>query len=125
VHGPWDIDPGAIHAPANPLGFEQYTLVLLQRGEKWNPSAPEFMDVMKRHRALVKQMIDQGSLAIAGLFPIGDQGELLGISIFRVGAEQTATLLKDDPTVKAGLLRPEMHPWGTGKGVLAAGQPMQ
>ena len=47
------------------------------------------------------------------------------VAIFRVGAEQTATLLNDDPTVKAGLLKPEIHPWGTGKGVLAAGQPMK
>jgi uncharacterized protein YciI len=125
VHGPWQIDPSAIHNPAEPPGFEQYTLVLLKRGENWNPNAPEFMDVMKRHHALVKQMIDQGSLAIAGPFALGDPGELLGISIFRVGADQTATLLKDDPAVKGGLLKPEMHPWGTGKGVLAAGQPMQ
>ena len=125
VHGPWDIDPSAIHSPAEPPGMEQYTLVLLKRGENWNPKAPEFMDVVKRHHALVKQMIDQGSLAIAGPFASGDQGELLGVSIFRVGAEQTAALLKDDPIVKAGLLKPEMHPWGTGKGVLAAGQPLQ
>jgi len=125
VHGPWLIDSSAIHSPAEPPGFEQYALVLLKRGEKWNPNAPEFMDVMKQHRALVKQMIDQGALAIAGPFQFDDQRELLGISIFRVGAEQTATLLRDDPAVKAGLLKPEIHPWGTGKGVLAAGQPME
>ena len=124
VHGPWDIDPSAIHTPSPP-GMEQYTLVLLKRGEKWNPNAPEFIDVMKQHHAVVKEMTDEGSLAIAGPFPLSDRGELLGVSIFRVGAEQTAVLLKDDPIVKAGLLRPEMHPWGTGKGVLAAGQPMQ
>jgi hypothetical protein len=52
-------------------------------------------------------------------------GELRAVDIFRVGAEQTATLLKDDPTVKAGLLKPEIHPWGTGNGVLASGQSMQ
>jgi len=125
VHGPWDIDPNAIHSPAEPPGFEQYTLVLLKRGDKWNPNAPEFIDMMKQHRAFVKGMTDQGNFAIAGPFPFSDQGELRGVSIFRVGAEQTATLLKDDPIVKAGLLKPEMHPWGTGKGVLAAGQPMQ
>jgi uncharacterized protein len=125
VHGPWDIEPSAIHDPAEPPGFEQYTLVLLKRGEKWNPNAPGFMDVLKRHHALVNQMIDQGYLAIAGPFAPGDQSELLGVSIFRVGAEQTAVLLKDDPIVKADLLKPEMHPWGTGKGVLAAGQPME
>ncbi len=125
VHGPWDIDPNAIHSPAEPPGFEQYTLVLLKRGEHWNPGAPEFMDVMKRHHAYIKEITAQGSLAVAGPFPIGDQGELLGVSIFRVGVEQTGKLMREDPIVKAGLLRPEMHPWGTGKGVLAAGLPMK
>jgi len=43
----------------------------------------------------------------------------------RVGTEQTAALLKDDPAGKAGLLKPEIHSWAAGKGVLAPGQPMQ
>jgi uncharacterized protein YciI len=125
VHGPWLVDPVAIHDPAEPPGFEQYTLVLLKRGDHWNPAAPEFMDTIKQHHAFVKMMTDQGNLAMAGPFPFSDPGELRGASIFRVGADQTATLLKDDPAVKAGLLKPEIHPWGTGKGVLAAGQSME
>jgi uncharacterized protein YciI len=125
VHGPWLIDPNTIHNPAEPPGLEQYTVVLMKRGDHWNPKAPEFMDVMKQHHAFVKQMTDQGNMAIAGPFPFSDQGELRGVAIFRVGAEQTAKLTQDDPIVKAGLLKPEIHPWGTGKGVLASGQPMQ
>jgi uncharacterized protein YciI len=124
VHGPWDVDPSAIHAPAEPPGFEQYTLVLLKRGEKWKPDAPEFAEVMKQHHAFVKQMTDQGKLAIAGPF-LSSQGELLGISIFRVGADEAVTLTQSDPAVKAGLVKTEIHPWGTGKGVLAAGMPME
>lgn len=42
-----------------------------------------------------------------------------------MGPEQTAKLAEDDPIVKAGVLKPEMHPWITAKGVLAPGQPMQ
>ena len=125
VHGPWLIEPSAIHYPADPPGFEQYTVVLMKRGDHWNPNAPEFMDVMKQHHAFVKRMTDQGNMAIAGPFPFSDQGELRGVAIFRVGAEQTAKLTQDDPIVKAGLLKAEIHPWGTGKGVLASGQPMQ
>ena len=125
VHGPWLIEPSAIHDPAEPPGFEQYTVVLMKRGDHWNPNAPEFMDVMKQHHAFVKRMTDQGNLAIAGPFPFSDQGELRGVAIFRVGAEQTAKLTQDDPIVKAGLLKAEIHPWATGKGVLASGQPMQ
>ncbi len=124
LHGPWMIDASAIHDPAEPPGFEQYTLVLMKRGDKWNPDAPGFIDVMKQHHAFVKQMTEQGKLAIAGPFPFDDQGEMRGVAIFRVGAEQTAKLTQDDPIVKAGLLRAEIHPWGTGKGVLASGQPM-
>lgn len=125
VHGPWDVDPSAIHNPTENSGLEKYTLVLIMRGENWNPDAPEFMNVMKQHHALVQQMRSQGKLAIAGPFPLADPGELRGIAIFQVGKEETAKLMQDDPAVKAGLVKPEMHPWGTGKGVLAAGQPMQ
>jgi uncharacterized protein YciI len=124
VHGPWLIDPSAIHNPSPP-GLEQYTLVLMERGDRWNPSAPEFMDVMKQHHAFVQQMTDQGKIAIAGPFPLGEPGELRGVAIFRTGTEQTAKLTQEDPIVKAGLIRAEIHPWGTGKGVLASGQPMQ
>ncbi|HXN98894.1 MAG TPA: YciI family protein [Candidatus Acidoferrales bacterium] len=125
VHGPWLIDPSTIHNPAEPPGFEQYTLVLMKRGEHWDPSAPEFIDVMKQHYAFVKRMTEQGNLAIAGPFPFSDQGELRGVAIFRVGAEQTTKLTQDDPIIRTGLLKTEIHPWGTGKGVLASGQPMQ
>jgi uncharacterized protein YciI len=125
VHGPWLIDGNTIHSPATPEGMEQYSLVLMKRGDKWNPDAPGFMDVIKQHGAFVRDMIAKGYLAIAGPFPFGEEGELRGVAIFRVGMEQTAALVKDDPTVKAGLLKPEIHPWITGKGVLAAGQPMQ
>lgn len=126
VRGPWLIAPSAIHeAPATTQAMEQYTLVLMNSGEKWNPDAPGFADVMKQHHAFVKEMTERGNMAIAGPFPFSDPGELRGVAIFRVGAEQTAKLMQDDPTVKAGLLRAEAHPWITAKGVLAPGQPMQ
>lgn len=125
VHGPWLIDPSTIHDPAGSPGFEQYTLVLMKRGDHWNSDAPDFVDVMNQHPAFVKQMTDQGNIAVAGLFPLSGRDELRGVAIFRVGTERTAKLMRDNPTVKAGLLKTEIHPWGTGTGVLATGQPMQ
>jgi len=126
VHGPWLIDPSSIHEPpAAPDGLEQYTLVLMKQGEKWKSDALGFVFVVKEHPAFVKKMTAQGYLAVAGMFPLSVPGELRAVEIFRLGAEQTATLLKEDPTVQAGLLKPEIHPWATGKGVLASGQPMQ
>ena len=125
LHGPWQIDPSAIHAPAEPPGMERYTLVLMKRGEHWNPGAQEFMEVIRRHHAFVQQMTEQGNLAIAGPFPLSDPGELRGVTIFRLNESQTAKLTQEDPAVKAGILKPELHPWATGKGVLASGQPLQ
>jgi uncharacterized protein YciI len=125
VLGPWVIDPSTIHSPTEPPGFEQYTLVLMKRGEKWKSDALAFNFVGKEHPAFIKQMTEQGFLAIAGLFPLSVPGELRAVGIFRVGAEQTTTLLKDDPSVAAAFLKPEIHPWGTSKGVLASGQPME
>jgi uncharacterized protein YciI len=125
VHGPWLIDSSSIHNPADRPGFEQYALVLMKRGDHWNPNAPEFKEVMKQHFAFVKQMTDQGNIAIAGQFPFSDQGGLREVAIFRVGTEQAGKLTQDDPTVKAGLVKTEIHPWGTVTGVLASGQPMQ
>jgi uncharacterized protein YciI len=125
VHGPWLIDPSTIHNPGETPGFEQYTIVLMKSGDHWNPNAPEFMDVMKQHHAFVTLMTDQGDLAIPGPLPFSNQGELRGVAIFRVGTEQTAKLMQDDPAIRAGVVKTEIHPWGTGKGVLASGQPMQ
>jgi uncharacterized protein YciI len=125
VHGPWLIDLNAIHEPETTQGMEQYTLVLLMSGEKWNPSAPEFVEVMKQHHAFVKEMTEKGKIAVAGPFPFEDPGVLRGVTVYRAGAEGTAKIVQDDPIIKAGLVKAEMHPWITGKGVLAAGQPMQ
>src|SRR5262249_18989719 len=91
--------------------------VLKRTHERAVPNAPGFVDVIEQHKAFLNKMMQEGKIAVAGPFPFGDAGELRGVIIFRVGAEQTAKLVQDDPTVRAGLLKPEIHPWITGKGV--------
>jgi uncharacterized protein YciI len=125
LHGPWIVDPSAFHPPAEPPGMERYTLVLMKSGEHWNVDAPEFMEVIKRHHAFMQQMTEQGNVALAGPFPLSVPGELRGVVIYRVGEAAAAKLTEEDPVVKAGVLRAELHPWATGKGVLASGQPLQ
>ena len=48
-----------------------------------------------------------------------------GVMVLRADAEQAAKLMQDDPAVKAGLLKTEIDPWITGKGVLELGRPQQ
>jgi uncharacterized protein YciI len=125
VHGPWLIDPTDVHSPAETSGLDQYTLVLMKRGENWNPNAPGFADALKQHAGFMGEMRVQGNLAVAGRFPFEAQGDLRGVAIFRVAAEQTARILESDPAVKGGLFKPDSHPWATGKGVLESGEPLK
>ena len=123
VRGPWMIRPDALHEASTPQAMEQYTLALMNRGEKWNPASPEYQELLKPHRALIGKLTTEGTMALAG--PLRDDGELKGVFIYSVGAEQAAKLVQEDPLVKAGYLKPELHPWITAKGVLAPGQAMK
>jgi len=122
VHGPWLIKPEAIRAASKPQSMEQYTLALMTRTEKWDLGATAFQEARQAHLASLAKLSDAGTIAVTGR--IGEEGDLRGIIIFSVAAEQAAKLLEDDPMVKAGYLKPELHPWITAKGVLSPGQPM-
>jgi len=125
IHGPWMIDPAAVHNPPPSNGLEKYTLVLLNAGANWNPQSPVFTEDLGKHHAFVRTLFDEGKLALHGPLPLEEPGDLRGVAVFRVGPEETAKLLAADPAVKAGLVKGEIHPWGTGTGVLASGQPLK
>ena len=125
VYGPWQTDQGLIHDPGASQKMEQYTLVLLKQGEKWNPSAPEFAGVIKRHEEYSKELTAKGSLAIAGGFPVNATEDLHGVAIYRVSVDAAAKLANDDPAATSSLIKPEIHPWITGSGVLPSGEPFE
>jgi len=124
VHGPWRIDGDAIHDPGNDTQtMEQYTLVLTLAGGNWAPDTPAFNEVLTKHFAFMKDMFARGTIALAGPFPFSDPGELKGVGIYRASMAETTRLIANDPLMKANILKPELHPWITAKGVLAPGQP--
>jgi uncharacterized protein YciI len=123
VHGPWATHPEGIHETSTPDSLEKYTLLLAHQGDHWDPKSPAFQDVVKQHVAYLKDLMQQGSLALAG--PFLDGGELKGILIYAVPLEQALKLENEDPMMKSGIFKMEAHPWATAKGVLAPGQPMQ
>lgn len=123
IYGPWQADPGLIHDPGATQKMEQYTLVLLKQGEKWNPNAQEFAGVMKRQETYTGELEAKGSLAIGGTFPVGATGDLRGVAIFRLSADEASKLANEAPVVTSGLIKLEIHPWITGSGVLSPGRP--
>jgi uncharacterized protein YciI len=121
VYGPWEIDADAIHDPGDTKGLEQYTLVL------WKASAgsADQSDALKKHEAFVGDVALKEKVALAGNLPITQCADVCALAVFRVGVEEITKLVSDDPTIKNGSLKAEVHPWATGKGVLAPGQPME
>jgi len=126
TYGPWVVERGAIHEPETTEGMEQYTLVLLNvENSSSPPSLANLMDLMTQHATFLHDQTTAGKIAVGGEFLAQDSRPLRGVIIFRVGAEESAKLIQADPIVRAGVLKAEIHPWITGKGVLAPGQPMQ
>jgi len=121
VYGPWLIAGSAIANPGEaPQGMQQYTLIMLKRGDKWNPTDPLSL---KAHEDFVEEKTAGGDIALAGMFLPSEQN-IVGVVIFRDTPEKTARLLQDDQAVKSGFLGYDSHPWATAKGVLPPGQPL-
>ncbi len=96
--------------------LEQYQFGLLKRGPKWTPErTPETEEIQKGHMANINKMAELGKLMVAG--PMGDNGELRGIFIFKASKEEATALANQDPAIKAGRLVLELHPWMGPKGL--------
>lgn len=124
VYGPWVVQRGAIYEPETTETMEQYTLVLMNAENSSSPSLANLMDLMTEHATFVHEQMAAGKIAVGGEFLAQDSRPLRGVFIFRVGADESTKLIQADPIVRAGMLKAEIHPWITGKGVLAPGQPM-
>ncbi len=89
----------------------QFQMAILTKGPKWaTTSAEDRGRIFQQHFENVISMYQSGRMVLAG--PFGDDTNLVGIFIMRAASpEEAKTWVDADPTVKAGLLAPEMHPW--------------
>lgn len=106
-------------AATGPGGYEMttYYVAFLYRGPNWTPQQTgETTKIQQEHLAHIQKMADSGKLVVAG--PFTDDGEIRGIFVFQgVSAEEAQQLAANDPAVKAGRLRIELHPWFAAKGI--------
>lgn len=79
----------------------------------------------KNHTTFRQEQTKKGNIAVSGDLPSNKASDLMAIVIHRLKANEATKLVQDDPAVKAGMLKAEIHPFATGKGVLAPGQPLQ
>lgn len=94
-----------------PWEMTTYYFGLLSRGEKWTPErTEETARIQEAHLAHLNKNAVAGHLVAAG--PVGSQGDLRGILIFKTASlEEAQALAASDPAVKAGRLKLDIHPW--------------
>lgn len=104
-----------------PTEFDTYIVVFLNRG----PSASEFAgealaSLQEQHLAHLARLQQDGFALVAGPFETPAAYEKRGIIIFQgdLSLEQVETLVKSDPSVRAGRLQVEVLRWYTAKGAL-------
>jgi uncharacterized protein YciI len=104
----------------SPLKMDTLYLCFLKKGpnrKAGDGSTPEIQELQKAHIANINRLAEMKKLVAAG--PFGDDGELRGIFVFRVGTLQEAQeLCATDPMIKIHRLEVELHPWRVPEGVL-------
>lgn len=102
----------AARASGMPTGMKQYWFVMLVRGPKRDePITPErAAELQAGHMAHMTAQHAAGRLVMAG--PFGDDGPWRGLQIFDAGSQaEVEAICGEDPSVKAGRLACEVHPW--------------
>ena len=101
--------PVPAQEPAHKL--VEFHMALLKHGPKWTAAeTAETKRLHQDHVNYVLSLLDSGKAIIAG--PFTDDGETLGVFIFRAkSAEDAKAWAEADPTVAAGFSVAEMHPW--------------
>ena len=108
-----------VDEPLEPLpGMTVYWLVLKTRGPTWTLGESLELDRLQAaHLAHLDEMRAQGIALLSG--PLLDCGYVRGVSILRVASRAEAeAICEADPSVLAGRLSYEVHPWMVHTGIL-------
>lgn len=105
---------------AAPLKMNIVYFGFLKRGpnrKEGDGNNPEVQELQKAHIANIVRLAELKKLVVAG--PFGDDGDLRGIFVFRVGSlAEAKELAATDPMIKIDRLRLELHPWNVPEGVI-------
>ena len=95
--------------------MQQYFIAFLKRGPERSQNKAEADSLQELHLQHLGKMYEAGYADISG--PFADEGDLRGMTIYNVPTFKMADSLANmDPSVKAGRLVIEIHPWWAAKG---------
>ena len=94
-----------------------YVMGMLYRGPQWTAEATEeARKLQEGHMANINKLAGEKKLILAG--PMAGKGELRGIFVFDTDdVDKAREWCDQDPAVKAGRLRVELHKWYAAKGI--------
>ena len=96
--------------------MKTYYLVFLKKGENRTQDSVTVSKLQEQHMAHLTKMADSGKMDICG--PLMEDIDIRGICIYNVATKEEAEkLANDDPMVKSGRLKVEVHPFYSAKGV--------
>jgi uncharacterized protein YciI len=97
------------------MTMQKYFIVFLKSGENRSQSQEEAMKLQEEHLSYLGSLYEQGIINLNG--PSGGQSDIRGFSVYNVATiEQAREFAENDPMVKAGRLKVEVHPWWLAKG---------
>ncbi|MFN0084822.1 MAG: YciI family protein [Blastocatellia bacterium] len=89
---------------------------MLRKGPNHGAGTKEESDKTQAgHMANIQKMARLGKLIAAG--PMGDDGNLRGIFLFKSSREEARALAAEDPAIRAGRLALDLHSWYGPKGI--------
>ncbi len=95
---------------ADAYGMKQYVMAFLKRGPNPSPDSTTRANLQRAHLDNINRLAEEGKLVMAG--PFLDDGIVRGIYIFDVKTvEEARQLTETDPSIQAGALEMELHPW--------------
>jgi|ERR1043165_4511824 uncharacterized protein YciI len=95
--------------------MKTYYLVFLKKGPNRTQDSVTVQKLQEQHIAHLDKMAMDGKMDICG--PLMEDGDIRGICIYNVSTKEEAEKLAgEDPMVKAGRLKVEIHPFYSAKG---------
>ena len=92
-----------------------YTVLILKAGPRFSPPGPdrdpEVAAYIWRHGKRNFQLRNAGLLSV--VCPVADGSEVVGCSVWAATPEDVERIYSQDPAVRAGILRYEIHPTRT------------
>ncbi len=95
---------------ADEYGMKAYVMAFLKSGPHPSPDSATAARLQRAHLDNINRLAEEGKLVLAG--PFLDGGAVRGIYIFDVTTvEEARRLTETDPSIQAGALEMELHPW--------------